>query len=161
MPALSMMVAPTPDGWGVFLSDGRQLAGFRDVFRGSPIKRVGRDRFVRNVLIAVGNSGDAELSAVAETLLDVGVAVSDTLTMRRIVLPAVSDVVYPVEVVDVDIAVAPVEPAAPIIAPTRNCPRLLRHRNGQCTRVCAPYEENFALTVIADSRPCHFPMFRS
>jgi epoxyqueuosine reductase len=45
-------------------------AGFREIFRGSPIKRVGRDRFVRNVLIAIGNSGNAELSAVAETLLD-------------------------------------------------------------------------------------------
>jgi len=45
-------------------------AGFRDGFRGSPIKRVGRDRFVRNVLIAIGNSGHAELSAVAEALLD-------------------------------------------------------------------------------------------
>ena len=31
MPALSMMVAPTPDGWGVFLSDGRQLASFRGI----------------------------------------------------------------------------------------------------------------------------------
>jgi hypothetical protein len=26
-----MMVAPTPDGWGVFLSDGRQLASFRGI----------------------------------------------------------------------------------------------------------------------------------
>src|SRR5262245_13913983 len=34
-------------------------AGFRQVFSGSPIKRIGRDRFVRNVLIALGNSGDA------------------------------------------------------------------------------------------------------
>jgi len=36
-------------------------AGFREVFSGSPIKRIGRDRFLRNVLIAIGNSGDAEL----------------------------------------------------------------------------------------------------
>ncbi|MEO1329318.1 MAG: tRNA epoxyqueuosine(34) reductase QueG, partial [Pseudomonadota bacterium] len=34
-------------------------AAFRQVFAGSPIKRIGRDRFVRNVLIAIGNSGDA------------------------------------------------------------------------------------------------------
>ncbi len=34
---------------------------FRTVFSGSPIKRIGRDRFVRNVLIAIGNSGDATL----------------------------------------------------------------------------------------------------
>ena len=32
-------------------------AGFREVFAGSPIKRIGRDRFVRNVMIAIGNSG--------------------------------------------------------------------------------------------------------
>ncbi len=36
-------------------------AGFRDLFSGSPIKRTGRDRFVRNVLIAIGNSGDEKL----------------------------------------------------------------------------------------------------
>jgi epoxyqueuosine reductase len=36
-------------------------AGFRVLFSGSPIKRIGRDRFVRNVLIAIGNSGDASL----------------------------------------------------------------------------------------------------
>ncbi len=32
-------------------------AAFREVFSGSPIKRIGRDRFVRNVCIAIGNSG--------------------------------------------------------------------------------------------------------
>jgi epoxyqueuosine reductase len=45
-------------------------AAFRARFAGSPIKRTGRDRFVRNVLIALGNSGeDAALTAV-EPLLD-------------------------------------------------------------------------------------------
>jgi epoxyqueuosine reductase len=44
-------------------------ASFRALFRGSPVKRIGRDRFVRNVLIAIGNSGDAALSAEAERLL--------------------------------------------------------------------------------------------
>ena len=39
-------------------------AGFRALFAGSPIKRTGRDRFVRNVLIVLGNSGDAGLAAV-------------------------------------------------------------------------------------------------
>ncbi|MFQ5766222.1 MAG: tRNA epoxyqueuosine(34) reductase QueG [Rhodospirillales bacterium] len=43
-------------------------AGFRRVFAGSPIKRTGRDRFVRNVLIAIGNSGDAGLLGVARAL---------------------------------------------------------------------------------------------
>jgi epoxyqueuosine reductase len=43
-------------------------AGFRAMFRGSPVKRIGRDRFVRNVLIAIGNSGDDSLRSVAERL---------------------------------------------------------------------------------------------
>jgi epoxyqueuosine reductase len=44
-------------------------AGFRRVFSGSPIKRIGRDRFVRNCLIAAGNSRDAGLLAAVEALL--------------------------------------------------------------------------------------------
>jgi epoxyqueuosine reductase len=44
-------------------------ARFRALFRKSPVKRTGRDRFVRNVLIAVGNSGDATLAGEAERLL--------------------------------------------------------------------------------------------
>jgi epoxyqueuosine reductase len=43
---------------------------FREVFAGSPIKRTGRDRFVRNVLIAIGNSGEAALVPHALNLLD-------------------------------------------------------------------------------------------
>jgi epoxyqueuosine reductase len=45
-------------------------AGFRSLFAGSPIKRTGRHRFVRNVLIALGNSGDAGVLPVIERLLD-------------------------------------------------------------------------------------------
>jgi epoxyqueuosine reductase len=44
-------------------------AAFRALFSKSPVKRTGRDRFVRNVLIAIGNSGDAGLAADAERLL--------------------------------------------------------------------------------------------
>ncbi len=44
-------------------------AGFRKLFSGSPIKRIGRDRFVRNVLIAAGNGRDAGLVTQIETLL--------------------------------------------------------------------------------------------
>lgn len=44
-------------------------AAFRRMFAGSPIKRTGRDRFVRNVLIAIGNSGDRSLAAVAKARL--------------------------------------------------------------------------------------------
>ncbi|KIC32847.1 tRNA epoxyqueuosine(34) reductase QueG [Leisingera sp. ANG-S5] len=45
-------------------------AAFREKFSGSPIKRIGRDRFVRNVLYAIGNSGLAELRAVAQRLAE-------------------------------------------------------------------------------------------
>jgi epoxyqueuosine reductase len=43
-------------------------ARFRAVFSGSPIKRIGRNRFVRNVLIAIGNSDDPALLPSAEAL---------------------------------------------------------------------------------------------
>ncbi|MGH6768718.1 MAG: tRNA epoxyqueuosine(34) reductase QueG [Xanthobacteraceae bacterium] len=43
---------------------------FRALFAKSPVKRTGRDRFVRNVLIAIGNSGDIALAVEAERLLD-------------------------------------------------------------------------------------------
>ncbi|MEX0328334.1 MAG: tRNA epoxyqueuosine(34) reductase QueG [Ruegeria sp.] len=45
-------------------------AGFRAKFSGSPIKRIGRDRFVRNVLYAIGNSGLAALKPTAMALLN-------------------------------------------------------------------------------------------
>jgi len=45
-------------------------AAFRALFAKSPVKRIGRDRFVRNVLYAVGNSGMASLAVEAERLLD-------------------------------------------------------------------------------------------
>lgn len=43
---------------------------FRALFTKSPVKRIGRDRFLRNVLIAIGNSGDISLAADARRLLD-------------------------------------------------------------------------------------------
>ncbi|GAA0323418.1 tRNA epoxyqueuosine(34) reductase QueG [Sphingomonas oligophenolica] len=45
-------------------------AGFRSVFAGSPIKRIGRDRMVRNCLIAAGNSGSGALVETVVGLLD-------------------------------------------------------------------------------------------
>ena len=45
-------------------------AAFRARFSGSPIKRIGRGRFVRNVLNAIGNSGDPALRPVAEGLAE-------------------------------------------------------------------------------------------
>jgi epoxyqueuosine reductase len=45
-------------------------AEFRTLFAKTSVKRTGRDRFVRNVLIAIGNSGDASLASEAQRLLD-------------------------------------------------------------------------------------------
>jgi epoxyqueuosine reductase len=44
-------------------------AGFRQRFSGSPVKRIGRDRFLRNVLIAIGNSGEPSLLDAVRPLL--------------------------------------------------------------------------------------------
>ncbi|WP_316357653.1 tRNA epoxyqueuosine(34) reductase QueG [Devosia sp.] len=54
------------------LADLVQLddAGFRSLFAGSPIKRIGLARFLRNVLIAIGNSGDPALVPLVEARLD-------------------------------------------------------------------------------------------
>lgn len=49
---------------------GLDDAAFRARFSGSPIKRIGRDRMVRNVLYAIGNSGDGALRGVAAGLTD-------------------------------------------------------------------------------------------
>src|SRR6185437_2327502 len=45
-------------------------AQFRALFSGSPVKRIGRDRFVRNVLIAIGNSGGPALLDAVKPRLD-------------------------------------------------------------------------------------------
>jgi len=49
---------------------GLDDAAFRALFSGSPIKRIGRDRFVRNVLYAIGNSGDLALLDTVLCLVD-------------------------------------------------------------------------------------------
>ena len=49
---------------------GLDDAAFRTRFSGSPIKRIGRDRFVRNVLYAIGNSGDPALRPAVDPLVD-------------------------------------------------------------------------------------------
>jgi epoxyqueuosine reductase len=49
---------------------GLDDTAFRTKFSGSPIKRIGRDRFVRNVLYAMGNSGSTSLKAAAQDLCD-------------------------------------------------------------------------------------------
>jgi epoxyqueuosine reductase len=66
-------------------------AGFRALFSGSPIKRIGRDRFVRNCLYAAGNSGDDALRpAIAALLDDPDPAVADAArwAMARFTAPS-------------------------------------------------------------------------
>ncbi len=78
--ATEMRYAPRDDLRAPNLAELVQLddQGFRDKFSGSPIKRIGRDRFVRNVLYAIGNSGDAGLIEMARSLVnDPDAAVSD------------------------------------------------------------------------------------
>ena len=54
---------------------------FRDKFSGSPIKRIGRNRFVRNVLYAIGNSKDQKFKKVVQPLIeDPDLAVRDAAT---------------------------------------------------------------------------------
>ena len=61
-----------PDIAGLLALDD---VGFRAVFAGSPIKRIGRVRMVRNVCIAAGNSGDAQLAPALRELAGDGSAV--------------------------------------------------------------------------------------
>ena len=63
--------APRPELTSRKLADLSRLddQAFRKLFSGSSVKRIGRDRFVRNVLIAIGNSGDSRLAPCAEQLL--------------------------------------------------------------------------------------------
>jgi epoxyqueuosine reductase len=49
---------------------GLDEAGFRRLFAGSAVKRTGRDRFLRNVLIAIGNGGDAAFAEPLRRLVD-------------------------------------------------------------------------------------------
>jgi epoxyqueuosine reductase len=65
-------------------------AAFRQVFAGSPIKRIGRGRMVRNAAIAAGNSGRAELVPVLERLVadeDAVVAEAAAWAVRRLLAP--------------------------------------------------------------------------
>ena len=64
---------------------------FRTLFSDSPIKRTGRDRFVRNVLIAIGNCGDARVLPTARRLLGDGSPLVRAMAVwasRRLAPPA-------------------------------------------------------------------------
>ncbi|MGE0231598.1 MAG: tRNA epoxyqueuosine(34) reductase QueG [Flavobacteriaceae bacterium] len=64
-------LALKPDLAGRPLAEYARLddAAFRALFAGTPVKRTGRDRFLRNVMIAIGNSGDGSLCGQAEAAL--------------------------------------------------------------------------------------------
>ncbi|SLN61374.1 Epoxyqueuosine reductase [Pseudoruegeria aquimaris] len=68
--AREMRYAARPELLEPKLADLAELddGAFRALFSGSPIKRIGRNRFIRNVLYAIGNSGDISLRAKAEAL---------------------------------------------------------------------------------------------
>lgn len=70
--ATEMRYAGRPELQSPKLADlaGLDDAAFRAMFSGSPIKRIGRGRFVRNVLYAIGNSGEAALIGAAQALTD-------------------------------------------------------------------------------------------
>ncbi len=68
--AREMKLRPRAELRGPALGELARLddESFRTLFRKSPVKRIGRARFLRNVLIAIGNSGDALLAAEARAL---------------------------------------------------------------------------------------------
>ena len=71
-------------------------AGFRQVFSGSPVKRIGRNRFVRNVLYALGNSGDPACAAdVAPLLADPDPVVRDAAEWATRQLRSISNTLAP------------------------------------------------------------------
>ncbi len=69
-------------------------AAFRALFSGSPIKRIGRDRFVRNVLVAAGNSGDPALLPACRDL-----AADPSPLVRGVAVWALSRLADPAEFV--------------------------------------------------------------
>ena len=70
-PATDADLLPRAELTAPLLGDLARLddAAFRRLFAGTAVKRLGRDRFVRNVLIALGNSGDRASAAAARPLL--------------------------------------------------------------------------------------------
>jgi epoxyqueuosine reductase len=119
-------------------------AGFRALFRGSPIKRIGRDRFVRNVLIAIGNSGEARLLAAATARLGDGSALvraAAVWAVRRLADTALGASLAAVHLPaegDEDVRaewLRTVDPAAtPPPAPPEQAPRVRRHAHPRTDR---------------------------
>src|SRR5262249_14470497 len=89
-----MAFAPRAALVSPMLSDFARLddSSFRAMFSKSPIKRIGRDRFVRNVLIAIGNSGNDKLASAAQDLLTDSAAV-----VRAMAVWALNQLLHPKE----------------------------------------------------------------
>lgn len=68
---------------------------FRSLFSGSPVKRIGRDRFVRNVLIATGNSGDQVLVPAVKARID-----DASPVVRAMAVWALSRLIAPAELAE-------------------------------------------------------------
>jgi epoxyqueuosine reductase len=79
-------------------------AAFRARFTKSPVKRIGRDRFVRNVLIAIGNSGEGALAAEAERLLT-----DESPLVRGAAVWALAQLAEPAEFTSIKARVLPME----------------------------------------------------
>ncbi len=89
-------------------------AAFRKRFAGSPIKRTGRDRFVRNVLIAIGNSGEPALAAVAlERLTD------PSPLVRAMAVWALAQLAPPAALAALALHHRPIEPDPDVLAEWR------------------------------------------
>lgn len=88
---------------------------FRALFSGSPVKRTGRNRFVRNVLIAIGNSEDQALLPAAMRLLD-----DDNTLVRGAAVWAVSQLASESELLALAKKYAPAETDESVKAEWRN-----------------------------------------
>jgi epoxyqueuosine reductase len=88
---------------------------FRDMFRKTAVKRTGRDRFVRNVLIAIGNCGDRKLAETVRTRLD-----DTSALVRGAAVWALSQLLPGADVGDIASAFEPREPDGEVRAEWRH-----------------------------------------
>lgn len=95
---------------------------FRTVFRASPIKRIGRDRFVRNVLIAIGNSREPALAPHARKRLN-----DASPLVRAMAVWALSRLLTPEEFSSVGAQYASAEPDAKVKAEWSACAQASQH----------------------------------
>jgi epoxyqueuosine reductase len=92
-------------------------AGFREIFRGSPVKRIGRDRFIRNVLIAIGNCGMPSLAPSVEARL-----IDASPLVRAMAVWAISRLLLPETFTALAQRYAPLETDPDVLAEWRHVP---------------------------------------